>query len=146
MCQKVDELDKNHFVDDSPYDSSCDGCIYEKRESALCPVKTFELYLLKLNSEIECLWQRPKETVSNDDPVWYCMAPLGKNTLGTFMKAISKNANLSQEYTNGTFQKKFNPPYGRADSDRLRIQRKQIPTCLNFKLMILIRLILLNYS
>ena len=74
--------------------------MYEKPDSALCPVKCFELYLSKLNPEIECLWQKPKETVSNDDPVWYCMAPLGKNTLGTFMKTISKNANLSQEYTN----------------------------------------------
>ena len=100
VYQKVDELDKNHRADDSPYDTSCDGRMYEKPESALCPVKCFELYLSKLNPNIECLWQRPKETISNDDPVWYCMAPLGKNTLKTFIKTISKNANLSQEYTN----------------------------------------------
>ena len=100
VYQKEDELDKNHRADDSPYDTSCDGRMYEKPESALCPVKCFELYLSKLNPDIECLWQRPKETISNDDPVWYCMAPLGKNTLGTFMKTLSKNANLSQEYTN----------------------------------------------
>ena len=100
VYQKEDELDKNHRADDSPYDTSCDGRMYEKPESALCPVKCFELCLSKLNPDIECLWQRPKETFSNDDPVWYCMAPLGKNTLGTFMKTISKKTNLSQEYTN----------------------------------------------
>ncbi|XP_068738290.1 uncharacterized protein [Montipora capricornis] len=100
VYQKEDELDKNHRADDSPYDTSCDGCMYEKPESALCPMECFELYLSKLNPDIECLWQRRKETISNDNPVWYCMAPLGKNTLGTFMKTLSKNANLSQEYTN----------------------------------------------
>ena len=93
-----DELDKNHRADDSPYDTSCDGRMYEKPESALCPVKCLELYLSKLNPDIECLWQRPKETISNDDPVWYCI-PLGKNTLGTFMKTLFRNAKLSQEYT-----------------------------------------------
>ena len=55
VCQKVDELDKNHSADNSPYDMSCDGHMYEKLENALCPVKCFELYLSKLNLEIECL-------------------------------------------------------------------------------------------
>ena len=78
---------------------SCDGCVYKKPESILCPVKCFELDLSKLNPKIKCLWQRPKETVSNDDDVWYYMAPLSKNTLGTLMETTSKNVNLSQEYT-----------------------------------------------
>ena len=38
VYQKIDELDKNHLADDSPYDSSCDGRMYEKPESTLCPV------------------------------------------------------------------------------------------------------------
>jgi len=44
--------------------------MYEKPQGTLCPVKCFELYLSKFDSEIEYLSQRPKETVSNYDPVW----------------------------------------------------------------------------
>ena len=43
VSQKVDELGKNHRADDYPYDTPCDGRMYEKPESALCPVKCFEL-------------------------------------------------------------------------------------------------------
>ena len=56
FTKKEDELDKNHRADDSPYDTSCDVRMYEKAESALCPVKCCELYLSKLNPDIECLW------------------------------------------------------------------------------------------
>ena len=55
VYQKEGELDKNHRADDSPDDTTCDGRMYEKPESALCPVKRFELYLSKLNPGVECL-------------------------------------------------------------------------------------------
>ena len=34
--------------------------MYERPESPYCPVKTFELYLSKLNPVLSCLWQRPR--------------------------------------------------------------------------------------
>ena len=46
---------------DSPYDMSFAGRMYEKPERALCPVKCFELYLSKINPEIEYLWQGPNK-------------------------------------------------------------------------------------
>ena len=45
MYQKADELDKNQRADDTPYDTSCDGRMHERPESALCPLKISELYL-----------------------------------------------------------------------------------------------------
>ena len=59
--------------------------MFENTENPeLCPVKAFELYLSKLNPSLDSLWQRPKafDNFNESDSVWYCHAPLGKNTLG----------------------------------------------------------------
>ena len=98
VYQAVDELDKNHRENDDPFDSVTDGRMYEK-PGPLCPVKSFELYLSKLHPELEFLWQRPKDNPSENDS-WYCKVPLGKTTIGNFMKELSRTANLSQNYTN----------------------------------------------
>ena len=68
----------------------------------LCPVSAFELYLSKLHPSLDSLWQRHKslENFKSSDDVWYCNAALGKNTLGSFMKTISDDCELSREYTN----------------------------------------------
>ena len=101
VYQAIDELDKNHREKDDPSDSTTDGRMYEQ-PGELCPVKSFQLYLSKLHPELDSLWQRPKEAVPTDstDNVWYCKVPVGKNTLGNFMKNISRAAGLSKEYTN----------------------------------------------
>ena len=93
VYQVVDELDKNHRANDQPD--------YSPGSSPHCPVKTFELYLSKLNPALSCLWQRPRATehFSPCDEVWYCNVPLGKNTPGTFMSSISKELKLLQKYT-----------------------------------------------
>ena len=59
VYQVVDELDKNHRANDQPDDSPEEGRMYERPESPYCPVKTFELYISKLNPALSCLWQRP---------------------------------------------------------------------------------------
>ena len=103
VYQHLDELDKNHRQNDDPFDSSGDGRMYENTENpASCPVKAFELYLSKLNPSLDSLWQRPKafDNFNESDSVWYCNAPLGKNTLGSLMKTISVEYKLSKVYTN----------------------------------------------
>ena len=104
VYQVVDELDKNHRANYQPLadDSPGEGRMHETPESPYCPVKTFELYLSKLNPALSRLWQRPRATehFSHSDEVWYCNVPLGKNTLGTFMSSITKELKLSQKYTN----------------------------------------------
>ena len=66
VYQVVDELDKNHRANDQPDDSPGEGRMYERPESPYCPVKTFELYLSKLNPTLSCLWQRPRATSSRE--------------------------------------------------------------------------------
>jgi len=102
VYQAVDELDKNHRGNDHPDDSTGDGRMYERPERTVCPVKLYELYISKLNPDQICLWQRPKskDNFKETDGVWYCNAPLGKNTLGTLMSSISKELKLSKVYTN----------------------------------------------
>ena len=70
--------------------------MYEGPESPYCPVKTFKLYLSKLNPALSCLWQGPRATehFSHSDEVWYCNVPLAKNTLGSFMSSISNELNF----------------------------------------------------
>ena len=92
VYQHLDELDKNHRQNDDPFDSSGDGRMFENTENPESfPVKSFELYLSKLNPSLDSLWQRPKafDNFNKSDSVWYCHAPLGKNTLGSFIKTIS---------------------------------------------------------
>ena len=102
VYQATDELDKNHRGKDQPDDSTGEGRMYERKDSPFCPVKAFELYLSKLNPNLPYLWQRPKpkENFKETDEVWYRNAPVGKNTLGTLMKRISEDLELSQTYTN----------------------------------------------
>ena len=64
----------------------------------MCPVKTFETYLLKLNPKCAALFQRPKKEPC--DGPWYDNMCLGKHTHANKMKVLSKLANLSIEYTN----------------------------------------------
>ena len=43
---------------------------------------------------------RPNDSFDQEDTVWYCNSPLGKNSLANFMSDISKAAKLSMVYTN----------------------------------------------
>ena len=64
-----------------------------------CPVASYQKYLILLNPDIDCLWQRPSVTVTCKKS-WYIKSPLGVNHLGTMMERISKRSNLSKEFTN----------------------------------------------
>lgn len=56
-------------------------------------------YISLLNPKCSALFQRPKPTVLAEGP-WFENKLLGVNTLGSMMKNISKDAKLSQIYTN----------------------------------------------
>ena len=68
--------------------------------SDICPVSTFELYLSKLNPEVDFLWQCPKLKISDVTKEWYDAAPVGCDPLNAHMKTLSQNAKLSKIYTN----------------------------------------------
>lgn len=61
-------------------------------------VEIFRYYLSKLNMNNDRLFQHPKKAYLLDGE-WYENKPMGKNTLSSLMKTISKKAGLSREYT-----------------------------------------------
>jgi len=47
-----------------------------------CPVLSFEKYIAKLNSKLDCFWQKPAtKTVTEETVRWYENVPVGANTL-----------------------------------------------------------------
>lgn len=95
----IPTFDKNHReeVDQSDFDG---GVIPLISNSSMCPFTSLKKYISKRNRRIEAFWQRPKENVNDEMPIWYDGAPLGKCTLENMMKDISKELNLSKVYTN----------------------------------------------
>lgn len=69
-------------------------------DTPLCPVKSFEKYLSKLHPLCDRLWQRPRETVSEDEAVWFYNSPVGERVMAGFMKKLSRSCSLSTIYTN----------------------------------------------
>ena len=61
----------------------------------LCSVELFKCYLALLNHEENAFFQYPNKKFDG-----FNKTPIGKNSLGTMMKEISKAAQLSKEYTN----------------------------------------------
>ena len=101
----MDELDKNHRENDDPFDATTDGRVYEK-PGPLCPVKSFELYLSKLHTDLVFLWQRPKCEVDENDSCWYQKSRIGKNTIGSLMK----NCQIPLVYQDNTQTTPSEPP------------------------------------
>ena len=67
-----------------------------------CPVMTLKLYMSKLPENCEILYVQAKtgKNFSVSDSSWYTMKPIGINTLGNFMKTISKRLGLNIHYSN----------------------------------------------
>ena len=64
-------------------------------------MKTYELYLSKLNPNVNYLWQRAKKSFDPiNDQSWFDAAPIGRDPLNWHMKILSEKAKLSQVYTN----------------------------------------------
>jgi hypothetical protein len=87
------EAQKNHNGNDPEKASS--GIMPERPDHPLCPVRSFELYLSKLNPKFERLWQYPVDAFNDDDEIWYYNKPMGINTLRTFMQTFSKQTKQS---------------------------------------------------
>ena len=90
-----DELTKNNRVDDEYNDG---GMILETGEK-YCPVASFLKYVSKLNPKLTVFFQRPKQYPALNGP-WFDNQVLGVKTLDKMMKIISKEAGLSEIYTN----------------------------------------------
>lgn len=70
---------------------------FSKTGNVLCPVKTFELYVSRLNPDIDDLWQKPRELISWNDEVWYHCEKLGKNKVQGLMPTLVNQAGLANK-------------------------------------------------
>jgi biotin carboxyl carrier protein len=66
----------------------------------LCPVKSYQLYLMKLHPLQPRLFQQPRRKATPDSPMWYGKAPIGEKALQQMMANISAAAKLTKRYTN----------------------------------------------
>ena len=98
VSKRIDELSKNHRESDKENNSG--GYMPQIIGDEKCPVLSYENYISHLNRNCKRLWQRPREAFSVDDEVWFCNAPIGEKTLGTFMTKLSQLCDLSTTYTN----------------------------------------------
>jgi hypothetical protein len=94
LTMSYNEHDKNHADAENKIQ-----CMYANPESDLCPLKSYKLYLEKLNPHCNAFLQRPLPNYHGRQ-VWYANAPLGVNTIATMMKGISQDAGASRIYTN----------------------------------------------
>ncbi|KAM7294684.1 uncharacterized protein ISCGN_024190 [Ixodes scapularis] len=74
--------------------------VFDDPENPLCPVKTFQLYLTKLNVSCPSLFQRPHDGITKASRFWFHMFPLNNTMLALMMYDISKDAGLSRVYPN----------------------------------------------
>ena len=92
----IDELSKNRRREN---DTCEEGGVIYATGGKNCPVKSFKVYLEKLNPNLHCLFQRPKQSPVPDG-LWYDASPLGIKTIESLMKKISIEAKLSIIYSN----------------------------------------------
>ena len=99
VFQKRDELTKNRRENSEPEEG---GLMFERKDdpTCMCPVQSMEMYMSRLNPHCEAFFQRPKKQVCESVSVWYDNQVVGINMLAGKMKALSKQAELSREYTN----------------------------------------------
>ena len=95
VSKKVDELAKNHREADK---DNIEGFMPENPGNNICPVSTYIKYVSKLNKNCNRLRQRSKDSFHDDDEVWFCNVPVGKQTLAGFISGLSKKMNLSKSY------------------------------------------------
>ena len=91
------EFDKNHADTDSRQSAETDKRMYAEPGEADCPVASLKKYISLLNPDNDSFFQRPSKTTKGP---WYDNMPLGRCTLGTYMKKLSQDAGLSTIYTN----------------------------------------------
>ena len=94
------------------------GRMYARPDDPLCPVSAMDMYLSLLNPELPCLWQKPNDQKTDSNSPWFCKMPLGHNSLSNMMKRMSKDAGLSQSYTNHCTRATVSKALGDANFDR----------------------------
>ena len=101
MVKAKDELTENH----KDAENIVTGVMPENPGDRLCPIKSYNKYIMHLNPENEFLWQVPMHNINMEtDIIWFGKGHVGKNPLSKFMSTSSANCKLSRIYTNHCIQ------------------------------------------
>ena len=92
VIKNKDELTKNH----KDLDHKISGIMPENKDDRLCPVRSYNKYMEKLNPNNDFLWQQPLKNFDVMAPFWYNRQHHGKNTLRKFMSEVTTNCQLSK--------------------------------------------------
>ncbi|XP_014681797.1 PREDICTED: uncharacterized protein LOC106821485, partial [Priapulus caudatus] len=76
------------------------GRMCQRPGNPRCPYASFMKYASKLSPLINAFWQRPFEAAEESDSIWYNSTAVGEHFLGGMMQRLSREAGLSQTYTN----------------------------------------------
>ena len=99
IAQSFFEKTKNHQGASITDDHMPQGRIYAIEGDEYCPVRAYERYISLLNPDVAYLWQKPNPNYLKTGN-WYTKNPLGHNILGSMLKNMCIDANLSNKYTN----------------------------------------------
>ena len=89
-----DEASKNHPGEVGDISSMEKYAKMYETEDTNDKCKALKLYLTKLNTKCEALFQNPRKNWSVEDNVWCEARPAGGNTLDSMMKTISEATQL----------------------------------------------------
>ena len=95
---------KNHQggLDDKEDESN--GKTFERPSSKRCLVRLIEKYLSHLNPKCSSLFQKPQSPCKSFNPardaVWYCLTPLGHNTLNNMLHFMTTRAGIMPHLKN----------------------------------------------
>ena len=91
------EFDKKHAEIDQRQSDETNKRMYAEPGKTDCPVSSLKCYISHLHPDQDAFFQRPSQTTHGR---WYDNVPVGKCSLGSFMKNLSKDAGLAVVYTN----------------------------------------------
>ena len=91
------EFDKKHAEIDQRQSDETNKRMYAEPGKTDCPVSSLKHYISHLHPDQDAFFQRPSQTTHGR---WYDNVPVGKCSLGSFMKNLSKDAGLAVVYTN----------------------------------------------
>lgn len=74
----IDEPTKNHRAD---YKGMLTAMMPEQPDISICPFRSFDKYISKLQRVCNILWQRQLESFVENADVWYCNSPVGRDML-----------------------------------------------------------------
>ena len=95
---------KNHQGGLDHQDDESTAKKFERPGSKRCPVKLISKYLRHLNPESSNLFERPRCLCKSFNPakdeLWFCLVPMGHNSLEDMLRGMASRAGIQPYLTN----------------------------------------------